>query len=82
MLRHFSIRKGDKNFKFNFSQSQSALLIAVVSVLQRRLKMDQRRIRRFFGFWKWTKDKYEESWLIQKFFEDLQRYKDQKVKII
>ena len=82
MLRHFSIRKGDKNFKFNFSQSQSALLIAVVSVLQRRLKMDQRRIWRFFGFWKWTKDEYKESWLIQKFFEDLQRYKDQKVKII
>ena len=43
------------------------------AVLQRRLKMDRRRIRRFFGFLKWTKDEYEESSLIQKFFEDLRR---------
>ena len=43
------------------------------AVLQRRLKMDRRRIQRFFVFWKWTKDKYEESSLIQKFFEDLRR---------
>ena len=47
-----------------------------LAVLQRRLKMDQRRIRRFFGFLKWTKDEYEESSLIQKFFEDLRRYND------
>ena len=39
------------------------------TLLQQRLKMDRRRIQRFFGFWKWTK----ESSLIQKFFEDLWR---------
>ena len=44
-----------------------------IAVLQRRLKMDRRRIRRFFGFWKWTEDEYEESSLIQNFFEDLRR---------
>ena len=47
-----------------------------VSVLQRRLKMDWRWMRRFFSFLKWTEDEYEESSLIQKFFEDLRRYKD------
>ena len=43
------------------------------TVLQRRLKMDQRRMRRFFGFRKWTEDEYKEALLIQKFFEDLRR---------
>jgi len=38
-------------------------------VLQRRLKMDQRRIRRFFVFLKWTEDEYEESSLIQKILQ-------------
>ena len=42
-------------------------------VLQRRLKMDRRRIRRFLGFLKWIEDEYKESSLIQKFFEDLRR---------
>ena len=42
------------------------------TVLQRRLKMDQRQIQRFFGFLKQTEDKYEESLLIQKFFEEFQ----------
>ena len=41
-----------------------------MSVLQRRLKMDQRQIWRFFGFWKWTKDEHKESSLIQIFFGD------------
>ena len=36
-------------------------------------KIENGRIWRFFGVWKWTEDQYEESLLIQKYFEDLQR---------
>ena len=38
------------------------------SVLQWRMKMDRRQIRKF---WKFTEDEYKESSLIQKVFEDL-----------
>ena len=61
ILTRFSIVKQPASLQYN------------QSVLQRRLKMDRRRIQRFFGFLKWTKDEYEESSLIQKFFEDLRR---------
>ena len=57
---------------WNFIEFFKNYLPYYFPVLQRRLKMDRRQIRRFFGFWKWTEDKYEDL-LIQKFFEDFRR---------
>ena len=77
---NINVRKYSMDMKTSFLSSRSASKYSTkwikleikwyLTVLQRRLKMDRRWIRRFFGFWKWTEDEYEESSLIQKFFED------------